>query len=213
MAKERLGSPRARLFVALDLPEPIRAILAAWQADALGDDALRAVDPVALHVTLCFLGWTPERRIEAVASALGSVERSRVVMSLEAEPLPLPPRGRPRLYALATPSEDAMALQERVSAALAAARVYEPETRGFWPHVTVARVRAERRANAAGKRRRGRPMAVGAAPRPLPEGALEPFEAVRLTLYRSNLRSHGAEYMALASNDLPSGLPDEKQKE
>jgi len=44
VAKERLKSPRARLFVALDLPGPVRAGLVAWQGDALGDPSLRAID-------------------------------------------------------------------------------------------------------------------------------------------------------------------------
>ncbi len=204
MAKERLGSPRARLFVALDLPEGVRDAITAWQVIALGDDALRAVAPEALHVTLCFLGYLPERRIDDVASCLAGVEATAAEMRLEAEPRPLPERGRARLYALGAPSESAIELQRRVSAALHRARLYEPEDREFWPHVTVARVRPERRRDASGRRRRGRPKAVKTAPGPLPAGALEPFEAVRLTLYRSNLSSHGAEYVALASNDLTS---------
>ncbi len=204
VTKERLGSPRARLFVALDLPAHVRDAITAWQDTALGDDALRAVAPAALHVTLCFLGYLPERRIEEVEVALTAVETTSVGMRLEADARPLPPRGRPRLYALAAPSDAAVELQGRVSAALEDARLYEPERREFWPHVTVARVRPERRKDASGRRRRGRPMAVAEAPKPLPEGALKPFEAVRLTFYRSNLRSHGAEYVPLASIDLTS---------
>ncbi len=204
MAKERLKSPRARLFVALDLPERVRAAITAWQAVALADPALRAVREPALHITLCFLGYLPERRIDAVAAIIGEACGVAVPMRLEPEPRPLPPRGRARLYALSAPSEGAVELQGRLSAALADARLYEPEKRAFWSHVTVARVRTERLKDAAGRRRKGRPMAVEAAPGSLPEAALEPFEAVRLTLYRSNLRSYGAEYMPLASNDLKS---------
>ena len=47
-------------------------------------------------------------------------------------------------------------------------------------------------------------MQVEQAPGPLPAKALEAFEAVRITLYRSNLRSQGAEYVPLASLDLAS---------
>ena len=35
MAKQRLKSPRARLFIALDLPQDVRAGLVAWQQTAL----------------------------------------------------------------------------------------------------------------------------------------------------------------------------------
>ena len=56
-------------------------------------------------------------------------------------------------------------------------------------------------------------MAVETPPKPLPAEALEPFEAVRVTLYRSNLRSHGAEYVPLASIDLTSRPVGEAKKE
>ena len=44
VAKERLKSPRARLFVALDLPDWVRDGLAEWQRDALVDtNAMRPI--------------------------------------------------------------------------------------------------------------------------------------------------------------------------
>ena len=61
MAKERLKSPRARLFVALELPREVVARLVAWRAPLVREhDWLRAVRPDSLHVTLCFLGWLDE---------------------------------------------------------------------------------------------------------------------------------------------------------
>jgi hypothetical protein len=70
--------------------------------------------------------------------------------------------------------------------------------------VTLARVRSERVTGGAGGRRRGRPMEVSGPLPPLPDQLLEPFGCVRLTLYRSILRPRGAEYVPLASLDLPS---------
>src|SRR5215217_863414 len=99
MAKERLKSPRARLFVALDLPDPIRAGLELWQARGLGDEALRPVRPEALHVTLCFLSYHPEREIERIASLVTGVEPRRVEIRFAADPVPVPSR-RPRLFAV-----------------------------------------------------------------------------------------------------------------
>jgi hypothetical protein len=46
-------------------------------------------------------------------------------------------------------------------------------------------------------------MRVEAPPGPLPAELLEPFGAVRVTLYRSRLRPSGAEYVSLAELDLP----------
>ena len=194
MAKERLKSPRARLFVALDVPDRVRGGLEAWQARALTDPALRPVRPEALHVTLCFLGYHPERAIESIASVVTGVEPRPVEVRFEADPVPAPPR-RPRLFAAGGRSRAASALQAELSERLAAERFYRPEKREFWTHVTVARVRSERGSRARGGR--GKPMRVESPPEALPAELTEPFEAPRLALYRSYLRPSGAEYVRL----------------
>jgi 2'-5' RNA ligase len=202
VAKERLKSPRARLFVALDLPESVRAGLVAWQREALGDPALRPIDPEALHVTLCFLAYQPERDIERIAQVACGSEAHRVTMRFEAEPIAAP-RSRPRLFAVEAPSDGAVALQAELSDRLEAERFYKPERRPFWSHVTVARVKPERRTSSERRgRRRGRPMHVSGHPGALPDELLEPFVATRVTLYRSLLRPTGAEYVPLAGLDL-----------
>ncbi len=190
MTKERLKSPRARLFVALDLPEHIRRALAAWQERELTDPALRPVAAKSLHVTLCFIGYAPERQIGEFVEALDAIPARPVGMRLEPDPVGLPTR-RPRLYALDAPSETATELADEVSSALAECRLHEPEKRDFWSHVSVARVRAKKGEGGVRK-----------TPGPLDQTALEAFHAVRLTFYRSNLSSHGAEYVPLASTDL-----------
>ena len=198
MAKERLKSPRARLFIALDLPGDVLKGLAAWQREALTDEALRPSRPETLHVTLAFLGYHPERsmdRIAEVATGLEGATAPRV--RLAADPVPRP-RGRPRLFAIEADSSDAVALQAELERRLVEARLYEPEKRPFWPHLTVARVRPERRGSK-------RPAPVESAPKPLPETLLEPFSGVRITLYRSHLRPTGAEYESVAKMDLPPG--------
>src|SRR5882724_10545658 len=67
-SSKRPGSPRARLFLALDLPDDLRAALVEWRSAALAGRAdLRPVAPEALHVTLVFLGYLPEKEIATVA--------------------------------------------------------------------------------------------------------------------------------------------------
>jgi 2'-5' RNA ligase len=207
-----LKSPRARLFVALDLPEEVRDGLAAWQQRGFADPALRPMRREALHVTLCFLGYHPEKAIGRIAEIVETVEPRPVELRFETEPAPLP-KGRPRLYALGAASEAAVQLQAELSDALEAKRYYEPEKRAFWPHVTVARVRSERLPPAPGQRRgKGRPKRVSEPPRKLPKALLEPFGAVRIALYRSNLRPQGAEYVSLAGIDLPPPAEGRSQK-
>ena len=204
MAKERLKSPRARLFVALDLPDDVRVGLEAWQATALGDEALRPAAAQGLHVTLCFLAYHPEKAIPRIVEVIEGVEARSVTLRFDPQPAPLP-KGRPRLYAIGADSEEAIALQAELSDALQAERLYEPEKRAFWPHLTVARVRSERARPAKGQRRgKGRPKRVSEPPGPLPQELTQPFGAVRVALYRSNLRPQGAEYVRLAAIDLAS---------
>ena len=205
MAKERLGSPRARLFVALDLPDRVREALAAWQRRELADPAVRAVAPQALHVTLCFLGYRSERAIERIAAEIEGIAPRAVELRLEPPPVGVP-RNRPRLFAVDAPSKATEELQAELSARLEANGFYRPEKREFWSHVTVARVRPERgEKGPSGRRRRGRPRTVESPPGPLPEAVLDPFFGVRVTLYRSHLRPAGAEYAPLAGFDLPPG--------
>lgn len=206
VAKERLKSPRARLFVALDLPEDVRDGLAAWQRDQVTAEELRPTRPETLHMTLAFLGYHSEKDVDRVAEAatagLGSAAPE---VRLLPDPVGVPRgRSRPGLFAIEAESPGAVELQAEVESKLVAARLYEPEKRDFWPHLTVARVRAERRAKASGgRRRRGKPMRVETPPGPLPDALLQPFFCVRVALYRSLLRPSGAEYVSMATVELP----------
>jgi len=181
--------PRARLFLALEPPAPARAELAAWRDELVaGRDDLRPVPAGTLHVTLVFLGWQAEADAERIASSAWDAARGLAPAALEpARVVPLPPRD-PRLFALDLAEEAgaASAVQSACAAALEEARFYRPEKRPFWPHITLARVK----------------RAVRRAPPLEPASLPPPFEAARLTLYRSTLHPSGAVYDALAGFDL-----------
>ena len=195
MAKQPKKSPSARLFVALDLPDEVRDGLAAWQRAELEPiPVLRPVAAEALHVTLAFLGQLPEREIKRIAALLDAIDRPAPELRFLPDPVGRP-KGRPRLYAVEAESPGAVELQAEVSDALERARLYEPEERDFWPHVTVARTLRERRGSS-------KPAKVDVRPRRLPEALERPFVSIRVRLYRSHLRSQGAQYEPLSSNDL-----------
>ena len=197
MTKERLKSPRARLFVALDLPDRVRAGIDAWGREALVDPALRPVAPESLHVTLAFLGYLPEKEIPRLREIVEASRAPAPSIAL-ADPVPRPPHGRPRLFALPADSAGAVSLQAELAEKLVAARLYKPEKRPFWPHVTVARVRREERGSQ-------RPALVSRSPRAFPKGLVQPFDAVRIVLYRSQIQPQGAKYTPLAQVELPAG--------
>jgi 2'-5' RNA ligase len=195
VAKERLQSPRVRLFVALDLPDEMREGIAAWGREALVDPALRPVAPESLHVTLAFLGHRPEKEIERIAAVVRESAGPAPWVELR-DPEQRPPRGRARVYAVPAISPGTEALQAGLAHRLQEAGFYEPEERPFWPHVTVARVRPEAR----GSRR---PAVVSEPPGKLPERLTEVRICRRMTLYRSELKPTGAQYVPLAQVELP----------
>jgi RNA 2',3'-cyclic 3'-phosphodiesterase len=192
--EERPKSPRARLFVALDLPDALREGIVAWGREELCDPALRVVAPESLHVTLAFLGYLPEKDIEPLAEIVRGLRAPAPFIEL-GDPVAQPSLRRARLFALPAGSSGAVALQSELEEALVAKRLYKPEKRPFWPHVTVARVKS------AGRGAR-RPATVGRPPGALPPGLLEPARCVRVTLYRSVLQPQGSRYTPLAQVEL-----------
>jgi 2'-5' RNA ligase len=209
MTEDRLKSPRARMFVALDLPEEFLDGFVAWQEQAFGARRdLRLIPRFSLHVTLVFLGYQFERDIERIAETSFS-ERPEPFELRALEVVEVPPR-RPRLYAVGLEdSGDALVgWQAGLSARLEAAGLYEPEKRPFWPHLTVGRFKKTER-HQGGVRPRTGARARGPIDQPeplpeLPDDLQQAFPAGRLTLYRSTLKPQGAVYDALSRVELAS---------
>lgn len=180
-----MSARRVRLFVALELPEPARAAVTAWREEALaGIAGLRLIAPRDLHATLCFLGWRELGDVEPIREACRAVAGGPPPELRLGRALWLPPR-RPRVLAveLEDPGGGLAALQAALARALQAGGWYEPETRPYLAHVTVARV--------------GRGARV--PPQPPPAPAALALTASRVTLYRSHLARAGASYEALAA--------------
>ena len=194
VSEERLKSPRARLFVALDLPEKLRDGIVSWGNSELRDPALRVVAPESLHITLAFLGYLPEREIERLGEIVRGLGSMAPTLRLE-DPVAKPSLRRARLFALPAITPDAVPLQRELEQKLVAERLYKPEKRPFWPHVTIARVKS-------GERGSRRPAAVERPPGALPKELLEPALCVRVTLYRSVLQPQGSRYTPLAQVEL-----------
>ena len=151
--RRRLKSPRARLFVALDLPDGMR------DGDrGLGREASSAtrrcgrLPAASLHITLVFLGYRPEKeigRIAEIVEALGAPAPTIELRRSRARPQ----RGRPRSRPAGRVSRRCRAAG-RARGEAGRRRLYEPEKRPFWPHLTVARVRPEKRGSRRPRRSR-----------------------------------------------------------
>ena len=141
---------RARLFVALELPESARSALAEWRDAPLSRvSGLRPVRPEDLHVTLCFLGTRPAAEIEQIGAACGVVAGEPPVESaFGGAGVAAAPRPRVLAVSLSDPEGALAGLQATLSAALVAGGWYAPESRPFLAHVTVARVARDARIRA-----------------------------------------------------------------
>jgi 2'-5' RNA ligase len=214
MAKERMKSPRLRLFVALNLPDQFLDALVAWQEEAFADRRdLRVLSRYSLHITLVFLGYQAEKDVERIAEL--SFAEPTAPFELHAEDVVEVPPRRPRLYAVGTEDKDGAlgTFQAGIAERLEKAGLYEPEKRPFWPHLTVARFKQTERHRTAGGPR-GRPDRVSGGssesagpPAEFPDELRKPFQATRLTLYKSTLKPQGAEYEPLAKVDLGAKVP------
>jgi 2'-5' RNA ligase len=180
----------ARLFAALELPAAVRVELAAFgRAAAAVDGALRPVGTDALHLTLAFLGHRALDEVDPAREAVRGVRSAAPALTL-GEPLWLAPR-RPRVLTVALQESGGVlvGLQAQVVSALAAALPWEPETRPFRPHITVARVRH------------------GWRPRTdsLPDAPSATFAAEAVVLFQSHLGGRGpARYEPLERVSLSS---------
>jgi 2'-5' RNA ligase len=179
------GTERWRCFVAVPIPDNLRAVLAAFveslrrHPDA---DEWRWTNADAWHITLAFLGPTDSARVPDLVSALTDAVADESPFSLRAGGLgAFPSRESARVlwYGIADPDRRLGGVASRVSSAVGL-----PIPQTFQPHLTLARTRAERGSDA---------RSLLAADEP--PGASVPI--TELILNRSHLGSGPAQYEAL----------------
>jgi RNA 2',3'-cyclic 3'-phosphodiesterase len=181
-----------RMFVAVDLDDASRALVAEAQRRALSlvreKSSLRLVDPQQVHVTLAFLGEVTSPLSERVRDAIGDPLTGIAPFRLCIGGLGMfPPRGAPRVVwlGLLDGAREMISLQAAVARRLDALGVVL-EDRAFHPHVTIARWRDSRPSD----RSRLEQDAVG--------GTAGEMTVDRVTLFESRLSSKGASHLPLA---------------
>lgn len=174
-----------RAFLALDLPDSVRAALTVQQFLL---PLPRRVDPAAFHLTLVFLGEVPPPVLEAAHEAFQRLRPAP--FALELQGLGLFGGDRPRAaWAGVQPCAALMRLQARAAQAARSAGL-APEARRFVPHVTLGRFPPP-------------PLAAALTlERAVAEGAgfrAGPFEVTEMVLYESRLTAQGPRYERLAA--------------
>ena len=182
-----------RLFVAIQVPPDLAARAALILPTSL--PALRRVKPENLHVTLAFLGHTPDDRLEDVngAAADAAVRVPPFTLSFDRAGR-FPERGRPRVVWLGIAEGEASVLElgAGVYAGLRS-RSLRFDDRPLAPHLTLARI-AEDASSAEAK-------TVGAAVDELAVPDLI-FDVGEIAVVQSVLSPKGPRYTALATAPL-----------
>ena len=127
-----------RLFVAIDLPPAIIERVAGLCAGVPG---ARWVEPERMHLTLRFIGEVDGAVREDVRAELGRVSAPRFLLTLSGTDCFGGKRRARTLWAGIEPCPALVDLYAKVDAALGRAGV-APEGRKFFPHVTLARLKA-----------------------------------------------------------------------
>jgi 2'-5' RNA ligase len=192
-----------RTFFALEIGDEARRAAAALverlRADP-GCGAVRWGRPEAFHVTLRFLGPTPEERVPALVEAVRRETAGCAPFTLALGALgAFPEERRPRVVFVAVePHEPVAALAAAVERGVVAAG-FPPEARAFNGHLTLGRVRQRpegarsepKASEVIGWRRRVRlPAGVRADP--------APFPVASCVLLRSQPSAAGSVYTPLA---------------
>jgi RNA 2',3'-cyclic 3'-phosphodiesterase len=178
-----------RLFVALDIPEEVRASLGAIIGKLRpASPKARWVRVAGIHITLKFIGETAPEKAQAIKTALAAVPpRDPIAMNFRGLGF-FPHQRRPRVLWAGVEAGPGLAeLAAAVDAALAPLGIPR-EDRAFSPHLTLARFDMPRGLDAlhAAAEKAGSPE-FGAT------------IAREFHLYQSVLKPGGAEYTRLAS--------------
>ncbi len=136
-----------RLFVAIELDEPVRSALGRVQADLKARcDGVRWIPPHQLHMTVKFLGEVPDRDVAKLSEAVGSAASKAAPFEMDISGCGcFPPRGLVRIVWVGA-SDPAGALLKCVDALEAELETlgFPRERRPFSPHLTIGRVREDR---------------------------------------------------------------------
>jgi len=191
-----------RCFVAIKLPEEVKAGLSRLQAELKSgkQSPIKWVDPYNIHLTLKFLGNVNIDMTTQITGAIGEAARGVSPFHLEIKGLgvfPNPRRVQVIWVGMSGEVDKLLQLQKGIESALARLG-FAPEARAFTPHLTLARVRE--RASPDERQKLGELIASTK----FETEYTFPVEAI--SLMRSQLTREGAIYSQISSVELGKPL-------
>ena len=186
---------QVRAFIAIELPDEVKGELGRIQSKLKtpGQDYVRWVDPAGIHLTLKFLGDTPQDKIKYITDAMTHSVQGIQPFGLSIQGLgvfPDPKRTQVAWVGLVGELDTLSVLYKQLEASLEKLG-FAAEKRRFSPHLTLARMR-----NLALPAQR---QAFGKL---VSETGFESDKAIKVTaisLIRSQLTQKGAVYSRLNS--------------
>lgn len=179
-----------RIFIALDIPAEIRTRMAEYveRVRRFAPEA-RWARPEGLHVTLKFIGETPEERVQQIKNALGTIRARPVAVKFSG--IGFFPGGKsPRVFWIGVDGGEALPrLAETIDECVAELGVAR-EDRAYHPHLTLART-----GSAPGAQHQLRPLASVLQSEAAPEFGT--MTAQEFFLYRSQPQRGGSKYTKL----------------
>jgi RNA 2',3'-cyclic 3'-phosphodiesterase len=190
-------TPPVRLFIAIELPEPVRQHLFRVATEMKrvlesrdGRPAVSWTRESNLHVTLKFLGEVPDAQVSPICDALRTVKQSPPALHLRPDGIDaFPSRNAARvLVARVAGDVDRLVILHALIEARCATLGFPRENRRYRPHVTVGRPREPLRGAWDDLQQ------ATSARFPGPE-----FEASGFSLVQSKLNPAGAIYTTVAT--------------
>ncbi len=188
-----------RLFVALDLPDAVHQKLRDL-IDELKRESpdVKWVNPEGIHVTLKFIGHVDDAKAGEIQQAVGKIHSDRPV-TMEFRGMGFfPNERRPRVVWCGVHGSDNLPkLAGDIEEAVEALGI-ERETRPYTPHLTLARIDAE-------KVRRAQIGKLVATAKKFADTSFGSARGTEFHLYESVTKPSGAEYKILQSFSFVKG--------
>ena len=174
-----------RVFIAVDIPDKVRKTLGDVQRELRPlTSSARWVAPESIHITLKFVGETPEKRLDDIDTALTGLSWKPFTITVRGVGF-FPGTRSPRVFWAGMEAPTMEGLAEQLDTLMERSG-FEKEKRAFRPHLTLARAKDTRIDSSL----------VSAAAK-YEEHAFGSFSVDRVFLFKSTLKPSGAVYEKL----------------
>jgi len=186
-----------RLFVAIDLDEPIRQKIVRFVEGASGfAPDVRWMKPEALHLTLKFIGEFPDARLQELKQTLATVRSEPFDIAFSGTGFFPTPKAA-RVFWVGVNADVRLQKLASIIDEAAAKLGIEREARAYTPHLTLARAGSGRPSRGKEDKSNNRFQKLRERLEKMPQPEFGTMTAREFFLYQSRLSPKGSEYTKL----------------